>query len=94
MSVRARFIHLLPKMESYKWCHHSGGMAESLDGSIGALLEVVVVAWHVEGGERGAAALHGSSQSGGCQRHAQSAVRGQGALDGVGQGSGAGTHGR
>lgn len=76
VSVRARFIHPLPRMESYKGGHDGGRVAESLDGGIGPLLEVVVVAGHVEGGERGAAALHGSGQSGGRQGHAQAAVRG------------------
>lgn len=68
-------------------------MAESLDGGVRPLLEVVVVAWHVEGREGWPAALHGSSQSSGRQRHAEPTVGGQGALDGVGQGGGAGAHG-
>lgn len=78
--------------ESYKGRHDSGGMAQSLDGGIGPLLEVVVVAGHMEGREGGSAALHGSSQGCGCQGHAQPAVRGQGALDGVGQRGSAGAH--
>lgn len=68
---------LLPRTESYKGCHDRGGVAESLDGGIGPLLEVVVVAGHVEGRERRPGALHGASQSGGRQRHAQPAVGGQ-----------------
>lgn len=67
-------------------------MAQSLDGSVRPLLEVVVVAGHVEGGEGWPAALHGTSQSSGCQWHAQPAVGGQGALDGMGQGGGSGAH--
>lgn len=87
-----------PQRESYKGGHNGGGVAQSLDGSVGALLEVVVVAGHVEGGEGGPAALHGARQGRVCQGHAQPAVRGQGALDGMGQGGGqggaAGAHGR
>lgn len=94
MSIRARIGRLLPRTESYKRRHDRGGVAESLDGGIGPLLEVVVVAGHVEGREGRPAALHGSCQSGGGQRHAQSAVGRQGALDGVGQGGGARAHGR
>lgn len=94
MSIRARNGRLLPRMESYKGRHDRGGVAESLDGGIGPLLEVVMVARHVEGREGRPAALHGSSQCGGRQRHAQPAVGGQGALDGVGQRGGAGAHGR
>lgn len=94
MSIRARISRLLPRTESYKGRHDRGGVAESLNGGIGPLLEVVVVAGHVERREGRPAALHGSSQSGGRQRHAQPAVGGQGALDGVGQGGGAGAHGR
>ena len=70
VSVRARFGHLLCKTESYKGCHDRGRVAESLNGCVGPLLEVVVVAGHVEGGEGRPAALHGSSESGGRQRHA------------------------
>lgn len=92
LGIRAKMGRLLPRTESYEGRHDGGGVAESLDGSIGPLLEVVVVAGHVEGREGRPAALHGSSQSGGRQRHAQPAVGGQGALDGVGQGAGA--HGR
>lgn len=94
LGIRAKIGRLLPRTESYKGRHDRGGVAESLDGGIGPLLEVVVVAGHVEGREGRPTALHGSSQSGGRQRHAQSAVGGQGALDGVGQGGGAGAHGR
>lgn len=83
----------LLRTESYKRCHDCGGVAKSLDGSIRPLLEVVVVSGHVEGREGRSAALHGSSQSSGGQRHAQSTVGGQGALDRVGQGGGAGAHG-
>lgn len=58
MSIRAR---ILPRMESYKRCHDCGGVAESLNGSIGPLLEVMMVAGHVKGREGRTAALHGSS---------------------------------
>lgn len=64
-----------------------------MDGGVRPLLEVVVVTRHVEGRERRPAALHGSCQSGGRQRHAQPAVGGQGALDGVGEGGRARAHG-
>lgn len=93
LGIRAKVGRLLLRMESYKRRHDGGGVAESLDGGIGPLLKVVVVAGHVEGREGWPAALHGSSQSGGRQRHAQPAVGRQGALDGVGQGGGAGAHG-
>lgn len=93
VNVRVRFGCLLPTTESYEGCHDRGGVAQSLDGGVGALLEVVVIAGHVEGREGRPTALHGPSQSGGRQRHAQPAVGGQRALDGVGQGGGAGTHG-
>ena len=63
-------------------------MPQPLDGGVRPLLEVVVVAGHVEGREGGPAAL----QSAGGQGHAQPAVGGEGALDGVRQGAGA--HGR
>lgn len=92
MSVGVRSGCLLWRSESYKGSHNRGGVAQTLDGGVGPLLEVVVVAGHVEGGEGRPAALHGSSQSGGCQWHAQSAVGGQGALDGMRQGGGAGAH--
>lgn len=74
---------LLLSEESYERRHHGGGVAQSLDGSVGALLEVVVVPGHVEGGERGAAALHGAGDGRGGQRHAEAAVGRQRALDGV-----------
>lgn len=64
-------------------------MAESLDGGVGPLLEVVVVARHVEGREGRPAALQGA----GGQRHAQPAVGRQRALDGVGQGRRGAPHG-
>lgn len=64
-------------------------MAESLDGGVGPLLEVVVVAWHVEGREGWAAALQGAGR----QRHAQPAVGRQRALDGVGQSRRGAPHG-
>lgn len=51
-------------------------MAQSLDGGVGPLLEIVVVAWHVEGREGRPAALHGAGQGGRGERHAQSTVRG------------------
>lgn len=59
--VRARFGSLLLSSKSYEGCHNCRGVAESLDGSVGTLLEVVVVAGHVEGRERRSTALHGSS---------------------------------
>lgn len=68
-------------------------MAESLDGGVGPLLEVVVVARHVEGREGRPAGLHGARQGAGRQRHPQPAVGRQRALDGVGQGGRAGAHG-
>ena len=77
LGIRAK---ILPRTESYKGRHDRGGVAQSLDGGVGPLLEVMVVAGHVEGREGRPAALHGSSQSGGRQRHAQPAVGGQGAL--------------
>lgn len=83
-----------PGGQSYEGSHDGGGVAQSLDGGVGPLLEVVVVAGHVEGGEGGPAALHGPGQRAGRQRHAQPAVGGQRALDGVGQRGGAGAHGR
>lgn len=94
VSIRERFSHLLRAAVSYKGRHDCGGVAESLDGSIRPLLEVVVVARHVEGWKGWPATLHGSSQSSGRQRHAQPAVGRQGALDRVGQRGGAGAHGR
>lgn len=69
-------------------------MAQALDGGVRALLEVVVVARHVEGGEGGPAALHGARQGRGRQGHPQPAVGRQRALDGVGQRGRAGAHGR
>lgn len=74
-----------PAGESYEGSHDGGGVAQSLDGGVRPLLEVVVVAGHVEGGEGRPAALHGSGQRARRQRHAQPAVGGQRALDGVGQ---------
>lgn len=58
-------------------------MAQSLEGSVGPLLEVVVVARHVEGREGGAAALHGAGDGRRGQGHPEPAVRRQRALDGV-----------
>lgn len=83
-----------PAGESYEGSHDGGGVAQSLDGGVGPLLEVVVVAGHVEGGEGRPAALHGSGQRGGRQGHGQPAVGGQRALDGVGQGGRPGAHRR
>lgn len=60
-------------------------MAQSLDGGVGPLLEVVVVAGHVEGGEGRPTGLHAPGQGAGRQRHAQPAVGGQRTLDGVWQ---------
>lgn len=57
-------------VESYEGRHDGGGVAESLDGGIGPLLEVVVVARHVEGWEGRAAALQGTRR----QRYAQPTV--------------------
>lgn len=53
-----------PAAESYEGSHDGGGVAQSLDGRVRPLLEVVVVAGHVEGGEGRPAALHGSGQRG------------------------------
>lgn len=53
-----------PVAESYKGSHNGGGVTKSLDGRVRPLLEVVVVAGHVEGREGRPAALHGSSQRG------------------------------
>lgn len=53
-----------PAAESYEGSHNGGGVAKSLDGRVRPLLEVVVVAGHVEGGEGRPAALHGSGQRG------------------------------
>lgn len=94
LGVGEKVVPLLPGTQSYEGRHDRGGVPQSLDGGVGPLLEVVVVAGHVEGGEGRPAALHASGQGGGRQRHAQPAVGGQGALDGVGQGAGAGAHGR
>lgn len=69
--------------ESYKWCHHSWGMAQSLDSSVGPLLKVVMVPGHVEGGERRATPLHGAGNGWRGQRHPKSAVWRQRTLDGV-----------
>lgn len=77
-------------VESYEGRHDGGGVAESLDGGVGALLEVVVVTRHVEGREGRAAALQGAGR----QRHAQPAVRRQRALNGVRQGRRGSSHGR
>lgn len=79
--------------QSYKGGHDRGRVAQSLDGGVRPLLEVMVVAWHVEGGEGRPAALHGPRQRAGRQRHAQATVGGQGSLDGVGEGGGPGAHG-
>lgn len=76
-------------VESYEWRHDSRGVTESLDGGIGPLLEVVVVARHVEGWEGWATALQGTR----CQWHAQSAVGRQRALNGVWQGRRGAPHG-
>lgn len=54
-----------PAAESYEGGHDGGGVAQSLDGRVRPLLEVVVVAGHVEGGEGRPAALHGPGQRGG-----------------------------
>ena len=81
----ARRWPLQTPWRSYEGGHDSGGVPQSLDGGIGALLEVVVVAGHVEGGKGWPTALHGAGQGAGRQGHAQPAVGGQGALDGVGQ---------
>lgn len=71
--------------ESYEWRHDSGGVPQSLDGGVRALLEVVVVTGHMEGWEGGPA----RGQGGGCERrHGQAAVGGQRSLDGVRQGRG------
>lgn len=84
-------MRILPRpRESYERRHHGGGMAQSLDGGVGPLLEVVVVPGHVEGGERRAAPLHGAGEGRGRQRHPQAAVGRQRALDGVGDGCGYG----
>lgn len=74
---------LLLSEESYERRHHGGGVAQSLDGRVGALLEVVVVPGHVEGGEGGATPLHGAGEGRGGQRHPQAAIWRQRALDRV-----------
>lgn len=84
--------------ESYKRGHDCGRVPQSLDGGVGPLLEVVVVARHVEGGEGGSAGLHGACEGGRSEGHPQTTVGGEGALDGVrertGQGRRAGADGR
>lgn len=80
-TLRRRILPLLE--ESYERRHDRGGVAQSLDGGVGPLLEVVVVPRHVEGREGGAAALHGAGDGGRRQGHPEPAVRRQGALDGV-----------
>lgn len=75
--------------ESYEGRHDGGGVAESLDGGVGPLLEVVVVAWHVKGWEGRAAALQGTRR----QRHAQPAIGWQRALNWVWQGRRGSPHG-
>lgn len=94
MGIGTRSGLLLPAEESYEGRHDRGGVAQALDGGVRALLEVVVVARHVEGGEGRPAALHAPGQGAGRQRHGQPAVGGQRALDGVRQGGRAGAHGR
>lgn len=86
--VNNPIIPRCPSRQSYEGSHDGGGVSQSLDGGVRALLEVVVVAGHVEGGEGGPAALHGAGQGRGCEGHPQATVGGQGALDGVGQGAG------
>lgn len=76
-------------VESYEGRHDGGGVAESLDGGVGPLLEVVMVARHVEGREGGATALQGTGR----QWHAQPAVGRQRALNGVRQGRRGAPHG-
>ena len=72
--------------ESYKRRHHSRGMAQSLDSSIGTLLKVVVIPRHVEWGECRATPLHGAGNGWWGQRHPKSAVWWQRALYGWGMG--------
>ena len=69
--------------ESYKWRHHSRGMAQSLDSSIGTLLKVVMIPRHVEWGECRATPLHGAGNGWWGQRHPKSAIWWQRALYGV-----------
>lgn len=68
LALRGNYLQatscLLHAAESYEGGHDGGGVAESLDGRVRPLLEVVVVAGHVEGGEGRPAALHGSGQRG------------------------------
>lgn len=74
---------LLFSGESYKWRHHSRGMAQSLDSSIGPLLKVVMVPGHVEWGKCWATPLHGAGNGWWGQRHPESAVWWQRTLYGV-----------
>lgn len=67
--------------QSYKWCHHCGGVTQSLDGCIRTLLKIMMVPWHVERRESGASTLHGAGYCRGRKRHSQAAVWRQGSLD-------------
>lgn len=82
---------------SYKRRHHCGRVTQSLDSGIRTLLKIMVVPWHVEGWESGAATLHGAGYSRGCERHPQAAVWRQRSLDrmrnGCSYGCSAGTQG-
>lgn len=46
--MRVRWSEIWEGEESYEGRHDGGGVAQALDGGVGPLLEVVVIARHVE----------------------------------------------